>query len=186
MKNLKKLFSLAMAMVMALSLMTAAASAVVVEGDSSTTTCLTISGAVTDETYDLYRMLELSYQASTEDDVTTITAISYSIDETWLPFFQGEGAEYLIAENTGGLNTVIVDDTKMYLNITEVLRFVQLRAFQNHRVQHGHIAALIVKHNDPFGHTDHIGRHTHAALFMKRQRIQKILGNRQILRRCGC
>ena len=119
MKNLKKLFSLAMAMVMALSLMTAAASAVVVEGDSSTTTCLTISGAVTDETYDLYRMLELSYQASTEDDVTTITAIAYSIDETWLPFFQGEGAEYLIAENTGGLNTVIVNDTKMYLNITE-------------------------------------------------------------------
>jgi len=119
MKNLKKLFSLAMAMVMALSLMTAAASAVVVEGDSSTTTCLTISGAVEGETYDLYRMLELSYQASTEDDVTTITAISYSIDETWLPFFTGVGAEYLIAENTGGLNTVIVGDANMYLNITE-------------------------------------------------------------------
>ena len=120
MKNMKKLFSLAMAMVMALSLMTAAVSAnPPVEGDSSTTTCLTISGAVEDETYDLYRMLELSYQASTDGDQTTITAISYSIDETWLPFFQGSGKEYLIAENTGGLNTVIVNDTKMYLNITE-------------------------------------------------------------------
>ena len=93
MKNLKKLFSLAMAMVMALSLMTAAASAVVVEGDSSTTTCLTISGAVEGETYDLYRMLELSYQASTEDDVTTIKT---QMEERQVPVLYSADGEVIM------------------------------------------------------------------------------------------
>lgn len=51
------------------------------------------------------------------------------------------------------------------------------------RSEHHHAGALIVEDDDAFVDADHIGCHTHAALFIGRQSIQKVLTNRKILRR---
>ena len=46
---------------------------------------------------------------------------------------------------------------------TPLLRLVGVGFFDNLRIEHGHVFALVVKGDDPLVDADHIGRHAHTA-----------------------
>lgn len=108
MKKVKKLLSLAMVLIMALSLTVPAFAA---EGDPGS---ITIKGVTPGKTYNIYRVFDLTYSGE---------SVSYTIAEKWAPFFSDAGAKYIVDDGTGGLNpiavtTVSVTSTK-YINITD-------------------------------------------------------------------
>lgn len=88
MKCTKKLASLLLALVMALSLVTTAFAA----GDNS----ITVKNAQKDETYNIYKMLDLSVNADK-------TAYTYTVNEQWKGFFTapGAGAAYVDINGQG-------------------------------------------------------------------------------------
>ncbi len=109
MKGLKKLLTgiLAATMIMGSCLTVSAAET------TAETGTITISGADEEITqYDFYRVLDFKKSGD--------KAGVYSISSKWAGFFStGDGKNYLVAENTGSLNEILVDGAKKYLNITE-------------------------------------------------------------------
>ena len=64
------------------------------------------------------------------------------------------------------------------------LGFVRPVGFEDLRIEHGGIAAAVLKYDDPLRHADHIGGHTHAAFLMVQQSIHQIPGGVQVAGRC--
>lgn len=113
----KKLFSLAVTLVMALSLAVPAMAADVdsqLSGEGS----VTLKGTTAGKTYEFYRVFDLSYAGSAADDDLVV---SYTINNAWTNFFAdgGAGAGYIVDENTGNLSSIIVNGETKYINITE-------------------------------------------------------------------
>lgn len=71
---------------------------------------ITIQETVSGKTYELYKIFDLTYSGEN---------VAYTIDVDWEDFFAGDGAEYIVAENSGSLNQIVVGDTVKYINITE-------------------------------------------------------------------
>ena len=62
-------------------------------------------------------------------------------------------------------------------------RLIGAGPFDDLRVEHDQIAALVVKGDDALVHADHIGRHAHAARAVVGQRLQQVRCRGQVLRR---
>ena len=58
---------------------------------------------------------------------------------------------------------------------TAFFRIVGARFFDNFRVKHNRICAVIIKGNDAFANADHIRRHADTAVFVGNERVQQIL-----------
>ena len=58
-----------------------------------------------------------------------------------------------------------------------LLRLVRTGFFDDLRVEHHHVTALVVKDNDPLVDADHIGCHAHATVLVGGQSVQQILGD---------
>lgn len=101
MKNVKRIASLVLALMLVLALSTVAFAA----GEGS----ITINNTVTGKNYELFKIFDV-----TNSDGN----IAYTIDADWKAFFEGDGSEYIVATQTGSLKTVDVDGTTKYINIT--------------------------------------------------------------------
>ena len=60
--------------------------------------------------YEIYKIFDLTYSG---------TNVSYTIDEDWKEFFEENGKDYIVDENTGNLNPITIGSSTKYINITE-------------------------------------------------------------------
>lgn len=104
MKNLKRIFSVFLTLILAFC----AVSTVSAAGAGK----ITVSGATEGKTYEIYKIFDLTYSGSN---------VAYTIDSDWTAFFNGDGAEYIVNENNAErtLNPITIGDEVKYINITE-------------------------------------------------------------------
>lgn len=69
-----------------------------------------VSNTKEGKTYEIYKIFDLTYSG---------TNVSYTIDEDWITFFDVDGKEYIVSENTGNLNPITIGNETKYINITE-------------------------------------------------------------------
>jgi len=117
MKNIKKLFVVALIFVLSLCM----GNTVLAETTTNKGSII-ISGTTKEKIYEVYKIFDLTYSGSEEEQNLKV---AYTIDSAWTNFFgQGQdGEEYIVSENTGSLNAITVKteegyETK-YINITE-------------------------------------------------------------------
>ena len=96
MKHMNRILALALALIIVLGLATTAYAA--------TNDSITITSAVNEETYKIYKMFDLSV-----DNAEAPTAYSYTVNDDWAAFFgeDGAGAQYITIEN--GYVTAVTD-----------------------------------------------------------------------------
>ena len=111
MKKMKKMMALALAMVMVLAM----SMTVFAAGEGS----LTVKNSEEGVTYNFYKIFDLTGQDTSNPADNVYDAVTYTIDSDWTAFFNGAGAEYIVATNTGSLNAINVNGTTKYINITE-------------------------------------------------------------------
>ncbi|WP_130837996.1 SpaH/EbpB family LPXTG-anchored major pilin [Lachnoclostridium sp. Marseille-P6806] len=107
MKGMKRIFSALLAVLLFL----ATATTVLADNNGQ----ITVNGATTGKTYDVYKIFDLTKSA-------TGTNVSYTIDPDWVNFFIGAGAPgaaYLAQTATPGLNQLTHNGTTYYINITD-------------------------------------------------------------------
>lgn len=94
MKSMKKFASLLLALVMVFAMATTAFAANIDLGRNA----ITVNGVVANETYKLYKMLDLVV-----NDENTPTAYSYTVNSNWTDFFKsgGAGNEYVTIDTLG-------------------------------------------------------------------------------------
>lgn len=104
MKLRRKLFTMLLACVILVAM---AVPAFAAESGS-----ITIQNTVDGKTYDLYKIFDLTQSGD---------KVAYTIDSDWNDFFtgSGEGASFLVTDNTGKLNQVTVNGATKYINITD-------------------------------------------------------------------
>lgn len=108
MNNFKKIFALVIACVMTIGMMSAVAFA-------AGTNSITVSGAKNGETYNIYKLLDLSVAGMETTNDTTDDSYRYTINEKWAGFWTGTGAgAAYITTNTSGSYTYVTwkDDKK--------------------------------------------------------------------------
>lgn len=66
------------------------------------------------------------------------------------------------------------------------LRLIRAGGFYYFRIKHDAGSAVIIEDNDSLGYTDHVCRHTYAAVPVGSQGIPQILRDRQIFKRRQC
>lgn len=110
---MKKVLSVILVLAMMLAL------GVTCYADGTTETgSVTITGTTENKVYDLYRIFDLTYEpaASEGGDPT----VAYTIASGWDSFFSGDGAAYIVDEDTTGtLNQIVIDGEVKYINITD-------------------------------------------------------------------
>jgi len=109
---MKKLFAMALAMIMAIGMIAPASAA----NDGS----ITVNGVTDGKTYDIYKIFDLTKNSDA-------SAVAYTIDSDWEAFFSGDGAGYIVATNSGNLSKITVGGADMFINITDanVAEFAQ-------------------------------------------------------------
>lgn len=71
---------------------------------------IVVNGTTEDKTYEIYKIFDLTYSGSN---------VAYTIDSDWDAFFDGEGAGYIVAENSGDLNSITIGSATKYINVTD-------------------------------------------------------------------
>ncbi len=103
MKGLKKILTGILAGAMALSMTLSAGSAMKAEAADQT---ITVNGAVENEKYNIYRMLDLD--VANLNDTTKADAYMYTINDKWKAFWTGDGAGAAYVDtNTVGTKTYV-------------------------------------------------------------------------------
>lgn len=114
MKHMRKVFALALTLIMALALTVPAFAA-----DNGS---ITIKNTENGKSYDLFKIFDLTYTTVGEGGAAK-TVAAYTIDNDWTAFFaaSGDGAGYIVDAQPAGstLNPIIVGGVKKYINITE-------------------------------------------------------------------
>lgn len=103
MKNLKKLFSVVLTLVLSFCMI----SAVSAENNGT----ITISGTTAEKTYEIYRIFDLTLSDGGK--------IAYTINSDWTGFFATgkAGANYI--STTAGTSTIVIDGVVKYIDVTE-------------------------------------------------------------------
>ncbi|MFP5522238.1 SpaH/EbpB family LPXTG-anchored major pilin [Peptococcus simiae] len=70
---------------------------------------ITINDAVSEKSYDIYKIFDLTYKGDN---------VSYTIAKDWDGFFNDKGKAYIVDQNSGSLNPIIVNGQVKYINIT--------------------------------------------------------------------
>lgn len=136
MKNLKKLFSVLLVLVLSLFTINTFANETV---KGSITVNKTVEGKV----YDIYKIFDLTYKTIEKENEDDVTLVSYSISEKWETFFSGAGKDYIVdlekdeegnVINPKKLNPITVGTETKYINITDdnIVEFTQ-KALDNAR-----------------------------------------------------
>lgn len=74
---------------------------------------ITVNGAETDKEYQAYKIFDLKLSEDSSN-------FSYTISDEWKDFFTtGSGNKYIVDQNTGSLNPIVVDNKVKYINITD-------------------------------------------------------------------
>ena len=68
-----------------------------------------VNGTTSGKTYEIYKIFDLTYSGSN---------VAYTIDSDWEGFFNDDGSEYLVDENSGELNAITVGNATKYINVT--------------------------------------------------------------------
>ena len=93
MKTMKKIFALALALMLVMSLAVTASAAV---NDS-----ITINNAKEGETYEIYKLFDLVV-----DDEEAPSKYSYTVNADWEAFFEGDGAQYVTINDEGYVTAI--------------------------------------------------------------------------------
>lgn len=106
MKNLKKLFSVVLTLVLSLCMISAVSAA-----ENGT---ITVNGTTAGKTYEIYRIFDLTLSGNGDS-----AKVAYTINSDWTGFFaEGEsGADYI--STTKGASTIIIDGVVKYIDVTE-------------------------------------------------------------------
>lgn len=102
MKNIKKILFGILAFILSITTL----KGVLAEGAGS----IEISGTTLGKTYEIYKIFDLTYSGSN---------VSYTIDEDWMSFFEGNGSSYIVDTDLGGLNPITIGSTTKYINVTD-------------------------------------------------------------------
>lgn len=95
MKHMRKIFAILLTLILVMSLATAVS--------ATTNDSITVNSAVKDETYDIYKLFDLSV-----NDEEAPTRYAYTVNSNWATFFStGAGASYITLEN--GYVTAVSD-----------------------------------------------------------------------------
>jgi len=72
-------------------------------------------------TYEAYKIFDMTTDGNTDSTTGNYTAVAYTINSAWTGFFAtgAAGAGYIVDNNTGSLNAIVVDGATKYINITE-------------------------------------------------------------------
>ena len=103
MKKIKKLF------LGILTLLLSVSSLQIALADNNKGSIL-VNGTKEGRTYEIYKIFNLTYSGSN---------VSYTIDDDWNAFFEEDGKDFILNENTGSLNPITIGGTTKYINITE-------------------------------------------------------------------
>lgn len=114
MKNMRKISSLLLALVMMMSL----AFTTFAANNGS----ITINGTTEGKIYDLYKIFDLTLSDSDNDEKAD--KFSYTIDRDWVKFFNDAGKKYIVDSYTDNLNAIIVESGEdnavtKYIDITD-------------------------------------------------------------------
>ncbi len=116
MKGLKKLLTGVLA---ATLIMSASITAFATDGSESGaiqaqtgTNTITVSKAVENETYNIYRLLDLQVSENALATKNSTSGYSYTINSDWAAFWAGEGAAYIDTKTIGGTTYVTWKATK--------------------------------------------------------------------------
>ena len=113
-KIMKKAFAILMSLVLMLSLAVPAMAA-----DEPTTGTITIKDSEQNTEYRFYRLFDLALQ-DLDGTNTTYESYTYTLSSKWHDIFtSGALKSYLVNANTGSLNSINVDGTIKYINITD-------------------------------------------------------------------
>lgn len=102
---MKKMFALILAIVMVMGLATTAFAAEEIETGS-----ITINGAHTEYTYEIYKILDL-YSFNKNPDSESYGAYSYKVNATWKDFFATEYCQKYFAVNADGYVSLVEGNT---------------------------------------------------------------------------
>jgi len=105
MKNIKKL--LVAVLTFALSFI---GMSLVMAEDATNPGSIVVSGTTKDRAYEIYKIFDLTYSGEN---------VAYTIDDSWVEFFNGNGVEYIVSSESDGLNQITIGNTTKYINITE-------------------------------------------------------------------
>lgn len=103
MKNMKKIASMIMTVIMVFAMMTTAFAD---EVDKSIQGTITINNAIEDQTYKLYKLFDLTYAKDADGKATSY---SYKLNSTWKDFFATENAKAYISVDVNGYITWVGD-----------------------------------------------------------------------------
>lgn len=72
---------------------------------------ITVNGTTNGKSYGVYKIFDLTYEGDN---------VSYTIANEWKDFFKtGKGKDYIVSQNTGNLNPIVLDDQVKYININD-------------------------------------------------------------------
>ena len=115
MKKMKKMIALLLAMVMVLAMGSLTAFA----AGEPTTGKITIKNSEKGTQYDFYRLFDLKLH-NLDTNQSDYESYTYTLNDKWKDFFvNGSGKDYLVSDNTGDLNSINVNGTIKYINITD-------------------------------------------------------------------
>ena len=124
-----KMMSFVIAMVMTLAL----GITVFAAGEGT----LTVKNSEADVTYNFYKIFDLTGQDTSDPADNLYDAVVYTIDSDWAAFFNGDGATYISATNTGDLNPIKIDGVTKYINITETNKVAFTNAAMKYAIDEG-------------------------------------------------
>lgn len=106
--KIKRILGVMMALVLILSTGLSSSKALAASSNKGT---ITVNGTTTGKNYSAYKIFDLTQSGEN---------VSYTIAKEWKDFFtDGAGTEYIVKDNSGKLNPIVVGGEIKYINITE-------------------------------------------------------------------
>lgn len=130
--KLKKLTTAILAVILSFAMMIP-----VFAASAADTGTITVNHVTEKDTYDIYRVFDLTYKGTKPD-----VKVSYTINADWAGFFtNGAGKDYIVdandatANDNKGLNPITIDGATKYINIVETNKIAFVNAAVEYAVK---------------------------------------------------